>query len=126
MRGQRKRIEAVHLEFLRDYIGKKILHPDSFAELLINPGDVAEESKGFNEVMDSRNLERINQWFLEKITPEAWRRMWLAKAGRRNRENNPRSEHTIHKELATKVKSLAGTNDINEAVAKLVEMVTGK
>ena len=125
IRGQRKTIEKQHLTFLLDYLGKKSLKAEDFVTLL-NEQDqnlVQEKIQQFNAVMASRDLAKINQWFADSINSKAWRTMWLAEKGRSHRRANPRSEQTLHKELADSIKEWAGTGDINEAVRKLWESV---
>lgn len=119
----RKTIEAEHLEFLADYIGKKIINVDEFASLLAEPGKADQRAKEFKKVMAGGDLEKINDWFNTVLTPQAWRTMWLASAGRDRRQRNPRSEQTIYKELAEEMKAWAGTDDINEAARKMLAAV---
>jgi len=125
LRGERKRIEKKHLPFLVDYLGKKSLKHDDFAALLNTqdlaqvPGKIAE----FNAVMESGDLVGINKWFDDSINSKSWRTMWLAEKGRSHRRANPRSEQTLHKEVADSVKEWAGVEDINEAVRLLLDAV---
>lgn len=125
IRGQRKTIEKQHLSFLVDYLGKKSLKPEDFATLLNeqDQNQVQEKIQEFNDVMASRNLVKINQWFAKSVNGKAWRTMWLAEKGRTHRRANPRSEQTLHKELADSVKEWAGNDDINEAVKLLLATV---
>lgn len=104
-------------------MGKKSLRPEDFAALLNDQDKVQEKIQEFNDIMSSRNLDRINRWFSESVNGKAWRTMWLAEKGRSHRRANPRSEQTLHKELADSVKEWAGTGDINEAVRLLLESV---
>lgn len=119
----RKKIEEQHLAFLADYIGKKILNVDEFAGLLTEPEKAGQRVKEFKKVMEAGDLERINTWFNAALTPQAWRTMWMANLGRDHRQRNPRSEQTIHKDLADKIKAWAGSEDINEAVKKMLAAV---
>lgn len=120
---ERKKIEKGHLAFLADYIGKKIITIEDFSSLLAEPGKAEQKAKEFKKVMAAGDLDHINDWFNSALTPQAWRKMWLASAGRANRQANPRSEHTIHKELAEQIKVWAGSDDINEAARMLLAAV---
>ena len=76
--------------------------------------------------MASQDLDAINAWFGKNISGKAWRTMWVAEKSREHRRMNPRSEQTIHKDLAEEVKKWAGTSDINDAVRMLLSAVQGQ
>lgn len=124
MRGRRKVIAESHLIFLNDYIGKKTLKPEEFKALLVDQeSDAAMKAQEFKEVMATQDLAAINDWFGINMNGKAWRTMWLAEKGREHRRMNPRSEQTVHKELAEELKAWARTSDINDAVRVLLDAV---
>ena len=117
MRGRRKTIEESNLIFLNDYVGKKTLKPDEFRAMMADQeADVEGKVEEFKEVMATQDLDAINAWFGSNISGKAWRTLWLAEKSREHRRANPRSEQTIHKELAEGVKKWSGASDINDAV----------
>lgn len=124
MRGRRKAIAESHLSFLNNYIGKKTLKPEEFKALLVDQeSDADMKAQEFKAVMSTQDLAAINDWFGININGKAWRTMWLAERSREQRRMNPRSEQTVHKELAEELKAWARTSDINEAVRALLDAV---
>lgn len=123
MRGKRKVIEEKHLPFLISYIGKKTLKLSEF-EAMLNEPEMAESlAEEMMAVLRSGDLVAINALLPSRINSPAWRRLWLSEKGREHRRQNPRSEHTIRRDLAEELKDWADNNDINEAVEVLLDYV---
>lgn len=118
--AKQRRIELEDIEFLKDYVGKKILK-ETFTDMLAEPERSNKVQAFFEKAIRDENIEALNKWIDNDITKEAKTTLLTAARGRGYRKNNPRSEHTLRKSLALEVMEWIGTDDINEAVQLLLE-----
>jgi hypothetical protein len=124
MAGKSKQIEADDLDFIKTYIGGRILN-GSFVDLLVSPDQYNKIRKQFEQAAQDEDLIALNRWLDHDVTADARKAIWGAARSRAHRRKNPRSEHTISKKNAVAVLKWAGTDDIDKAVEMLLKAVAG-
>lgn len=125
MAGKPKRIEPSDLEFIRTYIGGRILN-GTFADMLVNPDQHNKIKKAFEKAASDGDLAGLNKWLDQDVTPAARKSVWGAARSREHRRQNPRAEHTLTKKNALAALEWAGVDDIDQAVSMLLKAAQGK